>query len=128
VSSIWYSYSGRLSPRQVFESQTGVGTGFRVTRDWIHDLIYSRGFALTICWICASYRTVHASIITVTVICDFGHSSSSFNLDVANNIVRSTVAECTCNNKETIMTTSKQVTVICDFGHSSSSSNHDVKK
>jgi hypothetical protein len=39
-------------------------TGFRVTRDWIHDLIYSRGFALTICWICASYRTVHASIIT----------------------------------------------------------------
>ncbi len=53
-----------LSPRQVFESQTGVETGFRVTRDWIHDLIVARGFVLTICWICASYRTVHASIIT----------------------------------------------------------------
>ena len=59
-----YSYSGRLRPRQVFESQTGVETGFRVTRDWIHDLIFARGFALTLCWIFASYRTVHASIIT----------------------------------------------------------------
>jgi hypothetical protein len=36
--------------------------------------------------------------------------------------------ECTCNNLETIMTTSKQVTAICDIGHSSSSSNLDVQK
>ena len=35
--------------------------------------------------------------------------------------------ECTCDNEETITTTSKQVTDICDFGHtSSSSSNLDV--
>jgi hypothetical protein len=45
-------------------------TGFRVTRDWIHDLILARGFALTICWICASYRTVHASIITRASLCN----------------------------------------------------------
>jgi hypothetical protein len=41
-------------------------------------------------------------------------------------MMRSTVVECTCDNEETITTTSNQVTVIFDFGHSSSSSNLDV--
>jgi hypothetical protein len=72
-------------------------------------------------------ETIVTTSKQVTVICDFGHSSSSSNLDIKN-MMRSTVVECTCDNKETITTTSKQVTVICDFGHSCSSSNLDVKK
>ncbi len=63
----------------------------------------------------------------VTVICDSGHSNSSSNLDVRNNMMRSTVVERKFNNEETIVRTSKQVTVMCDSGHSNSSSNLDVR-
>ncbi|KAI2491114.1 hypothetical protein MHU86_23465 [Fragilaria crotonensis] len=75
-------------------------------------------------------ETIMTTSKQLTLICDFGHSSSS-NLDIRKNMMRpsSMVVECTCNNKETIMLTmSKQVTIICDFGHSSSNSNLDVEK
>jgi hypothetical protein len=99
---------------------------------WTSDHIFSGLIAIHYCkWLSngrINLETIMTTSKQVTVICDFGHRSSSSNLDVRKNMMRRTVVECTWKNKETIMTTSKQVTDICDFGHSSSSSNLDVKK